>query len=133
MPTCPNHWRKRACLRLFQRYSNHEENPFMSEPHARISTGNAQADEILSGGFPANSINLIIVQPGSGKTVFAEQLAFHNASRDSQVLYLTTLSEPVSKVVKYAQRFPFFDPDKIGSVIFYEDIGTALTKNGIGV
>jgi len=100
---------------------------------ARISTGNAQADEILRGGFPANSINLIIGQPGSGKTVFAEQMAFYNGEEDCQVLYLTTLSEPVSKVVKYAQRFPFFDEAKIGSVIHYEDIGTDLAKNGIGV
>jgi len=42
----------------------------------RVSTGNRQADLILGGGFPANSINIIMGQPGSGKTVFCEQLAF---------------------------------------------------------
>jgi circadian clock protein KaiC len=103
----------------------------MSELPDRISTGNAQADEILHGGFPAHSINLIIGQPGSGKTVFAEQLAFHNAEENRQVLYLTTLSEPISKVLKYVQKFPFFDTAKLGSVIHYEDIGTELAKHGI--
>lgn len=105
----------------------------MSELAGRVSTGNVQADEILHGGFPANSINLVIGQPGSGKTVFAEQLAFHNAHDKRQLLYLTTLSEPLSKVIKYVQSFPFCDVDKIGTVIHYEDIGTDLAKNGVGV
>jgi circadian clock protein KaiC len=98
---------------------------------ARISSGNAQADKILHGGFPAHSINLIMGQPGSGKTVFAQQIAFHNAEENHPVLYLTTLAEPVSKVVRHVQRFSFFDADKIGSAIYYEDIGTTLAKDGI--
>ena len=38
---------------------------------ARIQSGNPQADEILGGGFPANSINILMGQPGTGKTIFA--------------------------------------------------------------
>jgi len=105
----------------------------MSDIPARVSTGNPQADEILRGGFLANSINLIMGQPGSGKTVFSQQLAFHNADDNCHILYLTTLSEPFSKVVRYLQSFPFCDVNKIGSVIDYEDIGTELAKNGISV
>ena len=100
---------------------------------ARISSGNPQADKILHGGFPAYSINLIMGQPGSGKTVLAQQIAFHNAEDEHPILYLTTLAEPVSKVVRHVQRFSFFDADKIGSAINYQDIGTALAKDGIGV
>jgi circadian clock protein KaiC len=48
----------------------------------RVSTGNPQADEILHGGFPKNSINIIMGQPGTGKSIFAEQLVFQNASDD---------------------------------------------------
>lgn len=100
--------------------------------NTRISTGNAHADEILNGGFPANSINIVMGEPGTGKTVFAELLAFHNATDDKRPsLYLTTLSEPVAKIVKYLQRFQFFDEEKIGSSIHYEDIGTELAKHGI--
>jgi circadian clock protein KaiC len=97
----------------------------------RISTGNAQADKILHGGLPANSINLIMGQPGSGKTVLAQQIAYHNATAEHPVLYLTTLAEPVSKVVRHVQRFSFFDVNKLGSAIHYEDIGTTLAKNGV--
>jgi circadian clock protein KaiC len=97
----------------------------------RISTGSAQADEILNGGFPANSINIIMGQPGTGKTIFAEQMAFHNADDKRPILYLSTLSEPVSKIVKYLQHFQFFDESKVGTAVLYEDIGTELSKNGI--
>ena len=67
-------------------------------------------------------------QPGTGKTIFAQQLAFHNADDNRHVLYLTTLSEPVAKIIKHVQRFQFFDEDKIGSSIKYEDVGHDLAK-----
>ena len=73
----------------------------------RVSSGNKEADLILGGGFPINSINVLMGEPGTGKTLFAEQLLFHNADGDRPVLYLTTLSEPLSKVVTYLQQFAF--------------------------
>ncbi|MGO8996515.1 MAG: RAD55 family ATPase [Polyangiaceae bacterium] len=98
--------------------------------NARISTGNPQADEILGGGFPKNSINIVMGQPGTGKSIFAEQLVFHNAS-ERPILYMTTLSEPLAKMVRYLQRFDFFDADKLGTSVVYEDIGPELVKGGI--
>ena len=80
----------------------------------RMSSGNAEADQILGGGFPFNSINIVMGHPGSGKTIFAEQLMFHNAGDDRPVLYLTTLSEPLTKVVRYLQEFRFFDEAMLG-------------------
>lgn len=100
---------------------------------ARISTGNAQADAILGGGFPANSINIIMGQPGTGKTIFAEQLLFHNASSERPLVYLTTLSEPMTKVVSYAQRMRFFNVDVVGTAVLYDDLGSELAEQGIGV
>jgi circadian clock protein KaiC len=98
-----------------------------------ISTGNAEMDKILKGGFPTNSINVIMGQPGTGKTIFAEQLIFHHAKvSDRPILYLTTLSEPMSKVLTYLQRFSFFDETKVGSAVHYRDIGFELTQDGVG-
>ncbi|HEY2163675.1 MAG TPA: ATPase domain-containing protein, partial [Gemmatimonadaceae bacterium] len=96
----------------------------------RVHTGNPQADDILGGGFPENSINIVMGEPGTGKTIFAEQLLFHNAGGERPLLYITTLSEPLSKVVTYVQRFSFFDIDRIGKDIQYEDLGRALSEHG---
>src|SRR6185437_8888322 len=100
---------------------------------SRISTGNVQADAILGGGFPANSINIVMGQPGTGKTIFAEQLLFHNANTARPLLYLTTLSEPMTKVVSYAQRLAFFDVEQIGTAVIYEDLGAELAAKGPAV
>ena len=96
----------------------------------RMSSGNPEADHILGGGFPANSINIVMGHPGSGKTIFAEQLIFHNAGDDRPILYFTTLSEPLAKVVRYLQGFRFFDEEKLGTQVVYEDIGPQLAANG---
>ena len=96
----------------------------------RLKTGNPQADEILAGGFPCNSINIVMGQPGTGKTIFAEQLLFHNADGDRPLFYVATLSEPLSKMVNYVQRFSFFDPNVLGSDVQYEDLGGVLAERG---
>jgi len=98
----------------------------------RVSTGSPEADAILGGGFPANSIIVLMGHPGTGKTVFAQQMVFHNATVERPILYLTTLSEPLPKVLTYLQRFDFFDPSKLGGAVIYEDIGQDLVERGVG-
>lgn len=103
-----------------------------SAENAVIQTGNKQMDEILHGGFPPNSINIIMGQPGTGKTVFTEQMVFFNAAGDDRpILYITTLSEPVAKLLVYLQRFTFFDEEKIGTSVHYRDIGPELVAHGL--
>ena len=97
----------------------------------RVSTGNSGADAILGGGFTANSINIVMGAPGTGKTLFAQQLALYNADPERPVLYLTTLSEPLAKVVTYLQQLGFYDESKIGTAVRYEDLSEALTEHGI--
>ena len=71
-----------------------------------------------------NAVNLISGVPGCGKTILSQQIAFRNATREKPALYLTTLSEPVEKVLRYGQSLDFFDAAALqdGRVI-YEDIG----------
>ena len=96
-----------------------------------VSTGNAGADAILGGGFPAHSINMIMGAPGTGKTLLAQQLALHNADPERPVLYFTTLSEPLAKVVTYLQAMSFYDARKVGTSVLYQDLGPALLEHGI--
>jgi circadian clock protein KaiC len=92
----------------------------------RVSTGNPQLDRILSGGFPRNSVNVVMGAPGSGKTILAEQLIFANAGPDCRVLYLTTLSEPLAKMVGYLQTYAFVDIARIGSDVVYHSLSDEL-------
>lgn len=97
----------------------------------KIPTGSIGLDEVLGGGVPANTISVIMGAPGTGKTILAEQLAFANATPDSPVLYLTTLSEPLEKFIAHGQTHGFFDPAKVGVSVFYEDLGLMVRESGI--
>jgi circadian clock protein KaiC len=102
-------------------------------PIKRLTTGNRELDVILGGGLPENSINIIMGEPGSGKTTLAEELVFANADDERRpVLYLTTLSEPVDKVIKYLQQFEFYDAEKMGRTVLYEALGAELVAKGVG-
>jgi RecA/RadA recombinase len=59
---------------------------------ARLPTGVRHLDEILNGGLPKGSVTVVAGAPGSGKTILAQQICFHNASARSRVLSFTTLS-----------------------------------------
>lgn len=88
-------------------------------------------DLVLGGGFIADAITLLVGAPGSGKTILAEQCVFANATKERPALYLSTASEPFDKLLRYGQSLEFFDPEVIGSSVFYEDLGDALVDEGL--
>jgi circadian clock protein KaiC len=97
----------------------------------RLSTGDDRLDEVLDGGFVGNAITLISGAPGTGKTILAEQCVFHNASSERPALYLSTVSEPFDKLLRYGQSLDFFDPKQIGASVFYGDLGDVLDADGL--
>jgi circadian clock protein KaiC len=97
----------------------------------RVGSGNRRLDAILGGGFPAHGINLVVGPPGSGKTVLAQQYVFHNATPERPAAYLTTVSEPLEKVLRYGQTLAFFDAGAVGRAVHYEDVGGLLGSKGL--
>jgi circadian clock protein KaiC len=97
----------------------------------RLPTGNDRLDSVLGGGLVRNAITLLVGLPGSGKTLLAEQCVFANASADRPGLYLSTVSEPLDKLLRYGQSLTFFEIDKVGSSVFYDDLGSALDEDGL--
>lgn len=97
----------------------------------KIKTGCAGFDEVLYGGIPTNTISVIMGAPGTGKTILAEQIAFCNATVDAPALYLTTMSEPLEKFIVHGQSYGFFDQEKIGTSVFFEDLGLMLREHGV--
>lgn len=96
----------------------------------RLETGDPAFDHILGGGLPVRSVTLLAGQPGAGKTVLALQMLFHLAQQGKKGLYVTTLSEPAIKLVRYAQEFAFFDADLIGDRVDLADLGSLLHERG---
>ena len=80
----------------------------------RLSTGVPGLDDILGGGLPEFSFNLIAGPPGCGKTTLAHQMMFSLATPQRRALYFTVLGEPPLKMLRYQQQFDFFESDAIG-------------------
>jgi circadian clock protein KaiC len=97
----------------------------------RFSSGDGHLDAVLGGGLPANGVNMIIGLPGSGKTILAEQFMFHNASPQRPGIYLSTVSEPLDKILRYGQRLTFFDAEAIGTSVFFDNLGSTLNDGGL--
>jgi circadian clock protein KaiC len=97
----------------------------------RFSSGDLHLDAVLGGGLPANALNMIIGLPGSGKTILAEQFIFHNASGERPGMYVSTVSEPLEKILRYGQSLEFFDAQAIGTSVFYDDLGQTLNDGDL--
>ena len=84
----------------------------------RLVSGHGPLDAVLGGGLPANAISLIMGRPGSGKTILAHQYAFRNGRPERPAVYLSTVSEPLEKIVRFGQSLSFFDGAAIGRSVF---------------
>ena len=77
----------------------------------RLATGVPGLDQILGGGLPEFSFNLIAGPPGCGKTTLAHQMMFALATPERPALYFTVLGEPPLKMLRYQQQFDFFNSE----------------------
>lgn len=92
----------------------------------RLATGVPGLDELLGGGVPEFSFNLLAGTPGSGKTTLAHQIMFSLANPDRRALFFTVLGEPPLKMLRYQQQFPFFDISKINDSIKFVNLSADL-------
>ena len=97
----------------------------------RLSTGNVRLDEVLGGGLVLDAITLVVGAPGTGKTILAEQCLFANATPERPGLYLSTVSEPFDKLLRYGQALEFFDTAQLNRSVFYDDLGDAVHHGGL--
>jgi len=94
----------------------------------RLSTGVPGLDEVLGGGLPEFSFNLIAGQPGCGKTTLAHQMMFALTTVERPALYFTVLGEPPLKMLRYQQQFDFFNSEALNhSVRFVSLSEEAMT------
>jgi circadian clock protein KaiC len=88
-------------------------------------------DEILGGGIPEFSFNIIAGAPGCGKTTLAHQFVFANATPKHPALYFTVLGEPALKMLRYQQQYSFFDMSKLNGAIRFINLTEVLIARGL--
>lgn len=99
-----------------------------------LDTGVPGLNDVLGGGVPALSFNLIAGGPGSGKTTLAMQMLFANATTARPGLFITILGETAFKMLRYQRLFEFFEPGRVGSQVHFLNLSEeALTGDLEGV
>ncbi|MFC6522971.1 RAD55 family ATPase [Undibacterium arcticum] len=93
-----------------------------------LKTGVPGLDNLVGGGIPEFSFNLIAGTPGSGKTTLAHQIMFSLATPDHRALFFTVLGEPALKMLRYQQQFPFFDINKVNESIRFVNLSADILE-----
>ncbi|MGB9120747.1 MAG: ATPase domain-containing protein [Candidatus Angelobacter sp.] len=97
----------------------------------KLPTGVPGLDEIVGGGLPEFSFNIIAGAPGSGKTTLAHQFVFTNATPERPALYFTVLGEPAIKMLRYQQQYTFFDPAKLPNAVRFINLSQAVLEKDL--
>jgi circadian clock protein KaiC len=100
----------------------------MNEQQERLSTGVPGLDMTLGGGLLPGAMVFLVGAPGSGKTITAQQMAFHHARAGNTVLYFTALSEPHTKLIAHMKGFDFFDRELLGNRLQLLNLEQALRQ-----
>ena len=83
-------------------------------PIRKLPSGVPGLDDVLGGGIPEFSFNLVAGGPGCGKTTLGHQIMFANASPERKAVYFSVIGEPPIKMLRYQQQYAFFDSAKLG-------------------
>jgi circadian clock protein KaiC len=97
----------------------------------KMPSGVRGLDDILGGGIPEFSFNIIAGTPGCGKTTLAHQIVFANATERKPALYFTVLGEPAIKMLRYQQQFAFFDDAKLGKAIRFINLAEVVLEKDL--
>jgi circadian clock protein KaiC len=97
----------------------------------KLPTGVRGLDDILGGGIPEFSFNIIGGTPGCGKTTLAHQIAFANATPERPVLYFTVLGEPALKMLRYQQQYSFFDESRLGNEVRFHNLADRVLEKDL--
>ncbi|MEO8285005.1 MAG: ATPase domain-containing protein [Chloroflexota bacterium] len=96
-----------------------------------MPTGIRGLDTILHGGFFSSGIYLIAGEPGSGKTILSNQIAFNHVASGGRVVFTSLLSETHARMFAQLSSLSFFDEGPIGGALYYISGYGVLQKDGL--
>lgn len=97
----------------------------------KLDTGVPGLNEVLGGGLPEYSFNIIAGAPGGGKTTLAHQIMFANASEESPAIFFTVLGEPAIKMLRYQQQFEFFKAEKLNKCVHFINLNHIVLEQDL--
>ena len=97
----------------------------------RLNSGIPGLDVILAGGLVAGSSYIVQGRPGSGKTILANQIAFHRAAQGHKVLFATLLAESHDRLFQFLSTLSFFDHQQVGTNIHFVSAFDVMEANGL--
>jgi circadian clock protein KaiC len=98
----------------------------------KLKTGVSGLDEVLGGGLPEFSFNIIAGSPGCGKTTLAHQIMFANATPRRPAIYFTVLGEPAIKMMRYQQQYSFFNQAMLNGSIKFVNLSDLVLEKDLG-
>jgi circadian clock protein KaiC len=100
-------------------------------PFERVPTGIPGLDTVLRGGFLKAGIYILRGEPGTGKTIFANQFCFNHAAAGHHAVYVTLLAETHDRMMQHMRTMSFFEPARIPDGVYYVNGFRVLEEDGI--
>ncbi|RZK99605.1 MAG: hypothetical protein EOP36_18790 [Rubrivivax sp.] len=100
-------------------------------PLQRLSSGVPGLDQVLGGGFFQAGVYIVHGLPGSGKTILANQLCYHQAAQGGRAVYVTLLAESHSRMLQHIHTLSFFDESAIPERVSYLSAFNVLEADGL--
>lgn len=100
-------------------------------PLARLRSTIPGLDALLGGGFFASAVYIVHGPPGSGKTIFANQLCFGHVAQGRSAVYVTLLAESHARMMQHLRPMRFFDESAIPERLRYISAYAELESHGL--
>ncbi len=88
-------------------------------------------DWVLGGGFFKSGVYIVHGLPGSGKTIFANQICFGHAACGANAVYVTLLAESHARMLQHLDQMSFFDESLISKRLTYISAFNDLEAEGL--
>jgi len=92
----------------------------------RLPSGIPGLDTVLGGGFFRSGVYIVHGQPGSGKTIFANQLCYGHVAQGGRAVYVTLLAESHARMLQHLRPMSFFQesaiPDRLSYISAFHDL-----------
>jgi circadian clock protein KaiC len=97
----------------------------------RLASGIPGLDAVLGGGFFQSEVYMLHGTPGSGKTIFANQLCYQHVAQGGRAVYVTLLAESHSRMLQHLRALNFFDESAIPDRLSYVSAFSHLEADGL--